>query len=97
MARNRRTTPWKILLSSLHKGITGHSRNKITGMEVTMTQSVCTTLLHSPSAPAPGMVSQTRFGYGNLSGDIPENATLVNRKIMQILLCVAALRLFINL
>jgi len=35
---------------------------------------------------------------GTFQGDIPEeNTTFVNQKIMQLLLCVAALRLFINL
>jgi hypothetical protein len=37
-------------------------------------------------------------GYGNLTGDIPEkNTPFANQKIMHLLLCVAALRLFINL
>jgi hypothetical protein len=44
-----------------------------------------------------GIATMT-LGYGNLAGDIPEeNTTFANQKIMQLLLCVAALRLFINL
>jgi hypothetical protein len=41
-------------------------------------------------------IANMTSGYGNLTGDIPEeNTPFANQKIIQLLLCVAALRLFI--